>query len=130
LIERPARYENTVDYIHYDEGWKVSRSANFSGMSSSHSNIGNSKAVFSFSGTGITWIGTKSNSQGIAKVYIDGELRSYIDQFNETQEDMLGLYSIRDLVYGPHTIIIEVTNRKNPKSAGYRIEIDAFDIVP
>jgi photosystem II stability/assembly factor-like uncharacterized protein len=129
-IRRLVRYENMRDVISYEGGWKLLREDDFSATSVSHSNDTNNKATLNFVGTGIAWIGTKSDDLGIAKVYIDGEYQGDIDQFSNTRETMVEVYSRIDLAYGPHTITIEVTDQKNPRSNGYRIEIDAFDVLP
>jgi hypothetical protein len=43
---------------------------------------------------------------------------------------MMTTYSIAGLPSGPHTITIELADTKNPKSTGFLIEIDAFDLAP
>jgi hypothetical protein len=109
---------------------KVLKGKNYSASSITQSDIIQSKAILPFVGAGISWIGTESKDQGIAKVYIDGDFKGYVDQFSETRNAMVISYSITGLEYGPHMIMIEVSDTKNPKSAGYRIGIDAFDIMP
>ena len=130
VIKRPIRYENKIDVINYQGEWKVLKGKNYSASSITQSDIIQSKAILPFVGAGISWIGTESKDQGIAKVYIDGDFKGYVDQFSETRNAMVISYSITGLEYGPHMIMIEVSDTKNPKSAGYRIGIDAFDIMP
>ncbi|MDL2121678.1 MAG: YCF48-related protein [Deltaproteobacteria bacterium] len=133
LIPRPIRYENKQhkqDVVHYRGNWEVLKDDDFSVTSVSHSNLAHNKAILNFVGTGVSWIGTESNDQGIAKVYIDGDFKGYVDQFSDTRNVTVRSYSITGLDYGPHTVMIEVTNTKNPESSGYRIEIDAFDVAP
>ena len=109
---------------------RVTGGNDFSARSVSHSNVTHNKVILNFVGTGASWIGTESNDQGIAKVHIDGNFKGYVDQFSDTRNVMVRSYSITDLDYGPHTIMIEVTDTKNPESTGHRIEIDAFDVAP
>lgn len=133
LIKRPIRYENTSgqqDVVCYQGDWKILKSNDFSAQKVSHSNVAHTKAILTFVGTGVSWIGTESNDQGIAKICIDGNFKGFVDQFSSTRNVMVRSYSITDLDYGPHTIMIEVTGTKNPESTGHRIEIDAFDIAP
>ena len=68
--------------------------------------------------TGVSWIGTKSKTQGIAKVYIDGNVNDYVDQFNTNGKLMVTSYSVTGLAYGVYTITLEVTGTKNPQSTG------------
>jgi len=131
FIPRPIRYENKSgkqDVVHYQGDWEVLKGNDFSARSVSHSNIAHNMAILNFVGTGASWIGTESNDQGV--VYIDRDFKGYVDQFSDTRNVMVRSYSITDLDYGPHTIMIEVTDTKNPESTGHRIEIDAFDVVP
>lgn len=131
VIKRPVRYENRKkDVIRYQGEWKLLNGNDFSATSVTHSDIAHSKAILPFVGSGVTWIGTASNNQGIAKVYVDGNLKDCVDQFSHTRDVMVKSYSVTGLGYGPHTIMIEVTGTKNTDSTGNRIEIDAFDILP
>ena len=82
-----------------------------------------------FVGTGIKWIGTSSNSQGIAKVYVDGEFQAEVDQYSDSKQVMVNSFSLTGLSNGEHIIRVDVTGNKNSKSNGTRIEIDAFDVI-
>lgn len=128
-LKRPIRYENHRDIILYEGDWKIKWGDEFSALRISHSNIFQSKVVFNFVGTGITCVGTSSTDQGIAKLYIDGNFVTDIDQYSNIRK-VMKLYSVSDLTYGPHELELVVSNEKNPKSTNYRIEIDAFDVNP
>jgi photosystem II stability/assembly factor-like uncharacterized protein len=130
LIARPVRYENMREVVSYEGEWSISNGVDFSAGSVSYSDVAHARAILNFVGTGVSWIGTESNDQGIARVFIDGEFVGEVDQFNETRESLVTSYSLGDLPYGPHTIVIEATGTKNSRSSGYRIEVDAFDIAP
>jgi photosystem II stability/assembly factor-like uncharacterized protein len=130
MITRPVRYENMREVVRYEGEWRIANGDDFSASSVSHSDVAHNEAILNFVGTGISWIGTTSNDQGIAEVYVDGDYMADVDQFSDTRATMVKVYSITDLAYAPHTIIVEVTGTKNPKSTGYRIEIDAFDVLP
>lgn len=130
IITRPVRYENHREVIHYEGEWEIARGEDLSATNISYSRVAHNKASLNFVGTGVSWIGTTSNDQGRAKVYIDGNYMADVDQFSDTRNCLVISYSIKNLPFGPHTITIEVANSKNPRSTGYRIEIDAFDIVP
>lgn len=130
MITRPVRYENHREVIHYEGKWKIVRGDSFSASRITHSDTAGSEATLSFVGTGITWIGTTSNDQGLADLYIDGNYMATVDQYSRTPNSMVRLYSFENMAYGPHEIRIEVLGKKNSKSTGYRIEIDALDIEP
>jgi hypothetical protein len=65
-----------------------------------------------FTGTGITWIGARSDRSGIAQVFIDGFFQDSVDQFTYETRYLEKLFSIQDLPYGSHTFVIKVTNQK------------------
>ena len=128
-ISRPARYENMREVWHCEGQWSVSQGDDYSAGSVTYSDSAHDTAILDFVGTGFVWIGTQASDQGIARVYVDGRHVGDVDQFGAIQGSMVRSYSITDLNYGPHTVMIEVTGSKNPESAGDRIEIDAFDII-
>jgi len=129
MLPRPTRYEDKREMIRYEGQWQRLEDSDFSTSSITHSDVAHDKAVFDFVGTGITWIGTESNDQGIARVYIDGGYETEVDQFGSASRFMVTSFSVKDLDYGLHTITVEVTDTKNPVSTSHRIAIDAFDVV-
>lgn len=124
-----ARYENNRDPLKYEGEWQIERGEGFSATSIHHSDIAGSKASLTFIGTGVIWLGTKSKEQGVARLYIDGDFKANVDQFSNERKVRIPSYSIKDLPYGSHSITIEVTSGKNPNAAGFRIEIDAIDVL-
>jgi photosystem II stability/assembly factor-like uncharacterized protein len=129
VIDRPVRYEDQREVIRFEGEWLTSKGDSFSALTITHSDVAGSKATLDFVGTGISWIGTESNDSGIARVYIDGAYVGDADQFGQAERSMTQSFSVPELVYGPHTITVEVSGTKNPKSTGYHIHIDAFDIL-
>ena len=94
-----------------------------------HCNQTNAYAQFKFTGTGVKWIGAKSNNYGKANVYIDGVLQgSNIDCYNSTKLYQQVLYTKTGLASGTHTIKVVVNGTKNASSTGYYIAIDAFEV--
>jgi len=130
IIARPVRYEDRREVVEFQGEWTVSTGDEYSANSVRHSDVAGDMASLDFVGTGVSWIGTQSPDQGIARVYLDGSYVGDADQFGEGREYMVTSYTIADLAHGVHTISIEVTGTKNPQSTGYRIQIDAFDVMP
>jgi photosystem II stability/assembly factor-like uncharacterized protein len=130
LIPRPVRYEDYFsDYIQLQGKWEVARDANYSCSTLTRSDTVNSKIILPFVGTGVTWIGTNSANQGIGKVYVDNKFMGFVDQFAPSRDVIVKSFSVDKLEKGAHTIQIVVTGTKNPKSSGYAIEIDGFDVI-
>jgi len=130
VVTRPVRYEDEQQTIHYQGRWKLLTGDEFSATSVTYSKTKGDKVEFTFVGTGVRWIGLESNNHGIAKVYLDGEFKDYVDQFSATQNFMTQSYMLSDLPHGPHHLTIEVTDTKNSTSRGYRIAVDGFDVFP
>jgi photosystem II stability/assembly factor-like uncharacterized protein len=130
IMPRPARYEDSREVIHYEGDWRVLKGEDFSAATLTHSNVAHSRATLTFVGTGVSWLGSTGKDQGMARVFIDGSHVSDVDQFSDTRKAMMTTYSIAGLPSGPHTITIEVADMKNPKSTGFLIEIDAFNVSP
>lgn len=131
-LSRPIRYEDNIrlGILSFQESknWKLSYGDEYSFSSVTSSSRTGSKVVFRFVGTGVRVIGTQGNDQGIAKVYVDGKYQGEIDQFNSQNKFNVVSYSINNLDNSPHRLVVEVTGRRNKKSKGTRIDIDAFDI--
>jgi hypothetical protein len=87
-------------------------------------------AEFTFTGTGIQWIGESNYFCGVAEVYLDGEKVSTVDPFIAPSiVSQFVNFSREGLPYGQHTIKIVAAGQKNPASTQYpgtRVLIDAF----
>ncbi len=87
-------------------------------------------AEFTFTGTGIQWIGESNYFCGVAEVYLDGVKVSTVDPF--IAPDIVSQFvnfSREGLTYGQHTIKVVAAGQKNPASTQYpgtRVLIDAF----
>ncbi len=83
-------------------------------------------AEFTFTGTGVSWIGATSYNLGNAEIYIDGTLKQTIDLYSSNLQPQKILYRINGLTPGAHTIKIKPTGTKNDLSEDVYITIDAF----
>lgn len=87
-------------------------------------------AEFTFTGTGIQWIGEANTCCGAAEVYLDGTKVSTVDPFIAPAILSQSVnFSAEGLQYGQHTIKIVATGMKNPASTVYpgtRVLVDAF----
>jgi photosystem II stability/assembly factor-like uncharacterized protein len=130
IIDRPVRYENHREVVRYSEGWDSRKGKEYSANMVSYSESPGSELILNFIGTGVTWIGTLSDEQGKARVYIDSQHKGEIDQYARVKEVLVKAYTINGLPHGAHSIRIEVMGEKNPESRGHRIDVDAFDVLP
>jgi hypothetical protein len=86
------------------------------------------RATFSFSGTGVSWIGFRGPQTGIAIVHLDGAPVATVDPYHPTEVVQAVLFTATGLANGTHTLAIEVTQTKNAAATDYYVVVDAFDI--
>ncbi|MFC5801949.1 glycoside hydrolase family 2 TIM barrel-domain containing protein [Streptomyces formicae] len=85
---------------------------------------------FSFTGTGIEWIGGPGPNLGLIDVLIDGEPDATVDQYAPVKQYQQVIYRRTGLPEGRHTIKLVITGRKNPASSNILPLVDAFHVLP
>jgi hypothetical protein len=80
------------------------------------------KVGFSFTGTNIAWVATKSSNRGQADVYIDNSFVKTVDLYSTTTTAQFIAYSGSWSVSGPHTIEVRVRGTAVHPS----VDVDAF----
>jgi alpha-amylase len=85
------------------------------------------RASFSFSGTGITWIGSTAFNRGVARVSLDGTANT-VDTYSDLWHTQQVLFVAKGLNPGLHSFSIESTQMRNVNAEGSGISIDAFNI--
>lgn len=100
----------------------------------SYSSSAPAYAEFTFTGTGIQWIGETNYYCGVAEVYLDGVKVSTVDPFIAPSIiNQFINFSKEGMPYGQHTIKVVATGLKNPASTVYPgtlVLIDAFRYMP
>jgi alpha-L-fucosidase 2 len=91
-----------------------------------YTNTTNNYVQFTFTGTQISWLGSKWTSRGIADVYLDGAKVATVDQYSTANVRQQVLYVNTGLANGTHTIKIVNTGTKNAGSSEAKIDVDAF----
>jgi len=86
------------------------------------------QATFTFSGTGITWIGARGTQSGIARVSLDGVLIAMVDLYSPTEQIQAEVFAATGLADTSHTLTIEGTGRQNASSQNALIVVDAFEV--
>jgi hypothetical protein len=118
---------DTDSGITYNGAWTYSSSSSgYYNNDCHYISTNGSYCQYTFTGTGIRWIGAKNGDHGYANVYIDGTLVATVDTYASTWQKQLTLYEKTGLSSGSHTIKVEVTNTKNASSSNYTQDIDAF----
>jgi hypothetical protein len=155
-----TRFENTEPTIVYTDGtpaagrpdkwWHGSRSRGWSGATSAFNRSQGARATFTFTGTGVRWIGFRAHWAGIARVSLDGAPFTEIDLFSapDASDRLNGekaqavVYAATELPHGAHTLVVESTGRKRGGDAcdaaldpancasDWAVVVDAFDVLP
>jgi len=79
-----------------------------------------------FTGTQVSWFGTKFSNRGNADVFIDDVLQTTVDEYNSTVLYQQELFTIGGLTNGSHTIKVVCKGTKNGSSTGYYVDLDFF----
>jgi hypothetical protein len=103
--------------------------ATLSGDRAVFASASGARATFTFTGTGVSWIGLRCEICGFANVFLDGALAGTIDTYAATRPSTSGtLFTVSGLTAGSHTLAIEATGTQNAASGGANVVVDAFDV--
>lgn len=124
-----ARFEENDAAVNYTGSWFGNISSGHSGSRAVLAMDAGSRALFTFNGTGVAWIGYRDEWSGIARVLVDGIVqgKGTVDTFASPAQSQAVLFLARGLSPGTHELIIEATGTRNPPSAGSWVWVDAFD---
>ena len=83
-----------------------------------------------FRGTGISWISYRDEWSGVARIFIDDDLKATVDNFLAPSRTGAVPYAISGLQPGVHVLTIEVTGTHSESSRGGWVWVDGFEIQP
>ena len=108
-------------------GWKVRAvPANLSHSSASLSGAGSAQLVFR--STGVSWVTATNDYSGTATVYLDGTRKKTVDLYSASTRYQQTVYRAAGLRNGVHTLQVVRTGKKNAKSHGSSLTVDAFTV--
>jgi hypothetical protein len=123
-----TRVEQDNAAVTYTGTWYEQSAAGHSAGTAKTSLEAGARATFTFSGTGIRWIGAGDDWSGIGRVYIDGVAQSPLVDTYLSQGYQRVLFEKTGLTNGTHTIVVEATGTKNAASQTAWIWVDAFEV--
>jgi hypothetical protein len=123
-----VRYEQTNSAVVRSGEWSTNNGSMNSGGSAALSMDSGSRITFTFTGTGIRWIGYRDEWSGVARVYLDNSLTATVDAFASPATAQTVLYSVAGLASTTHTLVLEATGMRSAQSGGSWIWVDAFDV--
>jgi hypothetical protein len=126
----PFRIEQSAAAVVYTGGtWSNNTTAPSSNGAKLSMDPG-ARATVTFTGTAVNWIAYRDQWSGMARVYVDGVLKSTVDTYAPNDRAQQVMYSITGLSRGTHTLAIEVVGQHSKKSGGNWVWVDAFDVTP
>jgi len=126
-----TRYEETNAAIVYSSTWLPIYGPGWSGGSAKYvvwTWDTRPQATFTFTGTGVSWIGYSGRYGGFVVVTLDGSVEAVFDTYSATEELAVPIYTKTSLAPGSHTLTIELTGARNPLAVNSETAVDAFDV--
>jgi hypothetical protein len=128
-----TRFEETAATLTPSGAWSVTTGAGvgatLSGDRAVFSATSGARASFTFSGTGVSWIGLPCEICGFSNVFLDGTLVGTVDTYAATRPAASrAMFTRSGLVSGSHTLVVEATGTQNAASGGANVVVDAFDV--
>ncbi|MBI4168787.1 MAG: Ig-like domain-containing protein [Acidobacteria bacterium] len=128
-----TRFEESAAILTPGDAWSATSSAGsgatLSGDRGVFSATSGARASFTFSGTGVSWIGLPCEICGFSNIFLDGALVGTVDTFAATRPAASrALFTAGGLTATSHTLVIEVTGTQNASSGGANVVVDAFDV--
>jgi hypothetical protein len=99
----------------------------WSGGTATTSKQPGAQATFTFTGTGISWIGAFGPQLGIARVTLDGAV-STINTYSPDEHIQAEVFTQQHLADTSHTLTIEVTGLQDQASMSPLIVVDGFEV--
>ena len=121
------RVQQTATSVRYGGTWSSYATSSASGGSFGWSRITGSSATFSFTGTGVKWIGIVATSGGIASLTLDGQSAGTVDQYASSTGWQRTMFQRTGLASGTHTLKVSVSGMRNVRATDQRTFVDAFD---
>jgi len=124
-----GRVEENDPALLYTGRWYPNSGPDHSGGGAVLATDAGARATIAFNGTGVSWVAFRDEWSGVARVYIDGELKGHVDNYLSPSRERVVVYGIDGLPSGTHTMTIEATGTRNESAKGSWIWLDSFDIV-
>lgn len=128
LRQATMRYEDTDSRLAGGGQLSVAYSGSYSGGRQILAGPSWGAVSVSFVGTTLNWVSELGPNYGVASVSVDGGAPGSVDLYSPGSQPANTVYTTGELPYGPHTVTIGWTGRKNGASTGTYIPYDAFDI--
>jgi hypothetical protein len=117
----PNRYSHTSAQFSGDH-WRAAESFRFNDHPGA-------SVEFSFTGTGVRWIGYRFDDAGLAQVRIDGQPVAEVDQYGPGRDQPFE-WRKAGLNRGSHHLVLTILDQKPGASKGRFINVAGFEVTP
>jgi stage II sporulation protein D len=109
--------------------WTTLKSSSASGGAYRRASASGANVTVTFTGTSISWIGTKASHAGKADVYLDGVRKATVDLYDSSTHYKVGLWTATGLsADATHTMVIKTLGTHRSASGGSNVYVDAIDV--
>ncbi|MDF2714023.1 MAG: Heparinase II/III-like protein [Paenibacillus sp.] len=126
--------DTTIDsanpVVKYGGTWSSGSHASYIGGTSMTATANGSYVDIPFVGSSAKVYGVRSNNQGKAAVYVDGQYKTTVDNYRSSWQSMQVIVDTGSLSEGLHVIRLERIGEKNSASSGYSINFDGLLVTP
>ena len=124
----PSRFDSADPQLFYQGVWSTSTNGLLYGNTDRWTDTTGTVHV-AFDGTGVSLIGTKYRTYGIATVSIDGSVTVPVDLYASNVSYQQRLFSVMGLPDGRHVLRFSWTGSKNASATGTAVRLDAIDVL-
>jgi hypothetical protein len=129
VLPNPTRFQETDSRFYFSSGWSTSTYSAYSGGAEKYSHQFGATVWVPFRGARFDYIAKTANNLGIASVSVDGGPAVAVDLYSRTTAYKVKVWSTDWLTDGLHVVKIVCSGKKNLKSSGTSLTIDAVDVV-
>jgi hypothetical protein len=131
LMQAPAlvRHQQDDGNVKYVGDWTTSGTWSASGGSFAYANGPGAALNVVFDGSYLAWYAKTGPGFGKARVTLDGGTPFFVDLYSATDKYKQRVYQTGLLAKGEHTLSIYWVGEKNYYAAGYRVDVDTFDVI-
>jgi hypothetical protein len=124
----PSQVEQTDQHLGWTGDWSKVSNSSYSGGTAWYTNSAGASVTIEFDGTGLTLLGKKAPTYGIARVTLDGDSPVLVDLYNPTIVYKQEMWSSGEIASGHHVVKLEWTGEKNAAATKTNISLDAVGV--
>jgi hypothetical protein len=123
-----TRLDQSDRHLGWRGRWLKASATAYTGGAAWYANSSGGSVTVAFNGAGLTLLGKKGPTYGIASVSLDGGPAVRVDLYNPTIVYQRAMYSVSFLKPGRHSVTLSWTGQKNPAATGTNVGLDAIDV--